>query len=281
MKPQYQHNVTTSFALWLDHYLLDKGEAYTNKTGRFYYYQDARLPSNFKAFGTSYRQWVYDSSISGANVPSGVFINSTFVPRSSSLKIDYLNGRVLATGTGVLTGASVTGSFAVKDFNIYLSNENEEDLIIENNAAADKKFPWTGVNYLPPYDQTLPAIYIMPDSFENSPFSFGGEDETRSMMRSIVFADDPYSLDGVLSIFADSKNRVFKQKDFANYPLNEYGDLKSPPFSFDDYYTNPDPSVELFIDDVTVSKFKDSRGTARSYIGFMDFEIIKYRYPRA
>lgn len=281
MKPQYQHNVTTSFALWLDHYLLQKGEAYTNQTGRFYYYQDARLPSTYKAFGTEYRQWVYDSTITGATIPSGVFINSTFTPRSSALKIDFLNGRVLATGAGVPTGAAVTGRFSVKDFNIYLSNENEEDLIIEKNISSQKKFPWSGATYLAPYDQTLPAIYIMSDSFENTPFSFGGEDETRSMMRSIVFADDPYSLDGVLSIFADSKNRVFKQKDFGSYPINEFGDIKTPPFSFDDYYTNPDPSVELFIDDVTVSKFKDSRGSARSYIGFLDFEVINYRYPRA
>lgn len=280
MKPQYQHNVTTSFALWLDHYLVDKGQAYTNKTGRFYYYQDARLP-NYKAFGSAYHQFVYDSSISGAVVPSGVYINSVFTPRSSSLKIDYLNGRILTTGTGIPTGASVTGSFAVKDFNVYLTNENEDDLLIEHNNSSNKKFPWTGTTYLPPYDQTLPAIYIMPDSFQNTPFSFGGEDETRSTMRSIVFSDDPYSLDGVLSIFADSKNRVFKQKDFGSYPINEFGDIKNPPFSFDDYYKNPDASVELFIDDVTVSKFKDSRGSARSYIGFLDFEVINYRYPRA
>lgn len=280
MKPQYQHNVTTSFALWLDHYLLDKGEAYTNQTGQFYYYLDSRLPSNLKAFGSKYRQWVYDSSITGATVASGAFVNSVFSARSPTVKIDYLNGRILTSGASIGTGALLSGSFAVKDFNIYQSNENEEDLIIEHNYSSQKKFPWTG-NYLPPYDQTLPAIYVMPDMFSNQPFSLGGEDETRSLMKAVVFADDQYSLDGVLSIFADSKHKVFKQKTFAEYPINELGDIKSPPFSFDDYYANPNPSLELFIDDVTVSKFKDSQGAARSYIGFMDFEVINYRYPRA
>ena len=70
MKPQYLHNVATSFALWLDHHLLDKGEAYSNETGKLHYYSDTRLPSGYKVFGSAYKQWVYDSSITGANVPS-------------------------------------------------------------------------------------------------------------------------------------------------------------------------------------------------------------------
>lgn len=281
MKPQYQHNVTTSFALWLDHYLLDKGEAYSNQTGRFVYYSDPRLSSTYKPFGSKYKQWVFDSSITGATIPTGFYVNSVFKSRDDGLKIDFLNGRVLASG--VSTGAAVTGSFAVKEFNVYLSNDSEDDLILENNLEANKKFPWTGA-YLDPYDQVFPAVYVCPDNIDNKPFSFGGEDETTAYIKCVVFAESPYSLEGVMSLFADSKQKVFKEKDFTSYPLNEYGDIKTAPYSFDDYYLNPDTNSELFIKDVTVSKFKDRRasaGAARSYIGFMDFEITKYRYPRA
>jgi len=275
MKPQYLHNVSTSFALWLDHHLLDKGEAYSNQTGKLYNYSDARLPSGYKVFGSPYKQWVYDSTITGASIPSGVYVNSVFTPRGANKHIDYLNGRVIYSG--ISTGANVTGSFAVKDFNIYFSNENEEDLILENNLKANEKFSWTGKTYLQPYDNALPAIYIIPDSVGNSPFAFGGEDETRAIMKCVVFAEDPYSLDGVLSLFADSKQKVFKQKDFTDYPLNEFGDVKAPPYSFENVTSG---STELFLDEVIVSKFKDPRGKSKSYIGFMDFEIIKYRYPR-
>lgn len=283
MKHQYQHNVTTSFATWLDHHLLEKGEAYQNQTGVLNYYSDARFPSSYRCFGSLYKQWVFDSSITGAIVPSGVYVNGVFKTRNNGLIIDYINGRVLSTGTGIPTGASVTGSFAVKDYNIYLTNENEEDLIIENNnLSANKKFPWTG-KYVQPYDQAIPAIYLITEGFHNTPFAMGGEDESRSHFKAVVFSDSTYSLDGVLSIFADTSQKVFKLQDFSSYPINEYGDVKSYPYLYDDYYDNPNPQAEMFIDHVIVSKLKDSRSRTqnpKSYVGFIDFEIIKYRYPR-
>jgi hypothetical protein len=281
MKPQYQHNVATSFALWFDHHLLSKGEAFANQTGKFYNYEDPRIPSTYKVFGSPHKQFVFDSSISGAIVPSGVFVNSVFKPRSNGLIMDYMNGRVLTTG--VAATANITGAYSVKDFNIYMSNEDEEDLIIENNLEENAKFPWSGT-YIQPYDELIPAVFIIADSIKNKPFAFGGEDETRSNMKCVVFTDNPYHLDGVLSLFADSQKKVFTEKDFGDYPLTEYGDVKSYPYNYDNYYSNPNPSVELFIDDVTVSKLKDTRSRSsnvRTYIGFIDFEVTQYRYPRA
>jgi len=278
MKPQYQHNITTSFALWLDHHLLDKGEAYTNKTGKLYYYSDPRVSSTYKVFGSPHKQWVFDSSITGATIPSGVHVSGVFKNRNNGVILDFINGRALVSGT--TTGVNVTGSYSVKDFNIYLSNENEEDLILENNIEANSKFPQTGT-YIAPYDESFPAIYVLSDGNKNTPFAFGGEDETRSLMRAVVFAESSYQLDGVLSLFSDSTQKVFKLKDFADFPITEYGDIKSGTYSFDDYYTNPDITTELYIDDVTASKLRDrSKLGSKAYVGFLDFEIIKYRYPR-
>jgi hypothetical protein len=278
MKPQYQHNITTSFALWLDHHLLDKGEAYTNKTGKLYYYSDPRVSSTYKVFGSPHKQWVFDSSITGATIPSGVYVSGVFKNRNNGVVLDFINGRALVSGT--TTGVNVTGSYSVKDFNIYLSNENEEDLILENNIEANSKFPQTGT-YIAPYDESFPAIYVLSDGNKNTPFAFGGEDETRSLMRAVVFAESSYQLDGVLSLFSDSTQKVFKLKDFTDFPITEYGDIKSGTYSFDDYYTNPDITTELYIDDVTASKLRDrSKLGSKAYVGFLDFEIIKYRYPR-
>lgn len=278
MKPQYQHNITTSFALWLDHHLLDKGEAYTNKTGKLYYYSDPRISSTYKVFGSPHKQWVFDSSITGATIPSGVYVSGVFKNRNNGVVLDFINGRALVSGT--TTGVNVTGSYSVKDFNIYLSNENEEDLILENNIEANSKFPQTGT-YIAPYDESFPAIYVLSDGNKNTPFAFGGEDETRSLMRAVVFAESSYQLDGVLSLFSDSTQKVFKLKDFTDFPITEYGDIKSGTYSFDDYYTNPDITTELYIDDVTASKLRDrSKLSSKVYAGFLDFEIIKYRYPR-
>jgi hypothetical protein len=131
MIPQYQHKLASSFMLWFDNYLLTKGQAYTNTTGTFYNYSDERIPSQYSVFGSPYKQWVSDYSISGATIPSGVFAGGTFYGRatgannSSSTRIlDFDNGRALISGLS--SGATVTGSFAVKDFNVYYSNDTEE-----------------------------------------------------------------------------------------------------------------------------------------------------------
>ena len=78
MKEQFQHKLTNSFFLWFDNFLLTKGEAFSNKTGSFFYYSDDRLDTTYKAYGSPYKQWVTDSSITDANVPSGVFIGGNF-----------------------------------------------------------------------------------------------------------------------------------------------------------------------------------------------------------
>jgi hypothetical protein len=52
MKPQYQHELMTSFMLWFDHELLQKGEAYSNQTGFLYYDEDSRLPSSYRAYSS-------------------------------------------------------------------------------------------------------------------------------------------------------------------------------------------------------------------------------------
>jgi hypothetical protein len=278
MKPQYQHNITTSFALWLDNYLLDKGEAYTNKTGKLYYYSDPRVSSAYKVFGSPHKQWVFDSSVTGATVPSGVHVNGVFKGRDNGVILDFINGRALISGT--TTGVNVTGSYSVKDFNIYLSIENEDDLILENNIEANSKFPQAGT-YISPYDESFPAIYVLSDGNKNTPFAFGGEDETRSLMRGVVFAETPYQLDGVLSLFSDATQKVFKLKDFADFPITQYGDVKSGVYSFDDYYDSPNINAELYIEEVTASKLRDkSKLGSKAYVGFLDFEVIKYRYPR-
>ena len=75
MKAQFQHNLTSSFFMWFDNFLLTKGEAYTNKTGEFFYYDDTLIDSDYTVFGSPYKQWVSDSSIDGATVPTGVYVN--------------------------------------------------------------------------------------------------------------------------------------------------------------------------------------------------------------
>jgi len=225
MKVAYQHEVTTSFVLWFDHFLLSKGEAFKNLTSTFYPQVDARLPNNV-IYASPHKQWVTDSSIAGATIPNGVYNDGVFVPRGTSgLKLDFENGRAILN-SGFSSSANITGTFALKDFNIYVTDQNEEDLIIESNHKINSRFFRENAG-IPPYDQVVPAIFISNDGSKNNPFAFGGEDKTTTYFKAAVIAENLYTLDGVLSIFNDSSRTIFSKIDFEDHPMNEFGDFKN------------------------------------------------------
>jgi len=281
MKPQFIHSATTSFFLWFDNYLIKKGEAFSNKTGKFYYYADDRLDPRFKTFGSPYKQWVTDSSISGANIPTGVFVNGAQRNRNSGIIFDFDNGRILSSG--ISQTDSVTGSFAVKDFNIYFTNETEEDLLVDRKYVANPRVYSPQENYINPYDAVVPAIFLSSSTVKNDPFSFGGEDTTKILMKAVVLAENSYQLEGVLSIFADSKQSVFPTIPFEAHPVTEYGDLKSGIYSYEALKTQYQSGQLFFVNDVDTSKLSDKSSktlTNDLHVGFIDFEIHQQRYPR-
>jgi len=279
MKPTFQHSLSTSFMLWADHYLLSKGEAYYNATGEFFNYSDSSIPDTHEVFGSAYKQFVNDSSITGANICSGVYVDSVWTPRGTNLRIDYNNGRVVTTG--VASSAEVTGSFSVKDFNLYYVSTTEEDLIIERKYKSTSSFPSANTR-IDPYDYTIPAIFVNMETAQNDPFSFGGEDQTRTSIKAVVMSDDMYKLDGVLSIFADSRNEVFKILPFEAHPINEWGDLKTPPYDYTGLAAASGNGL-FYIDRVFASKLSERSKEAlptNLFIGFLDFDIYTHRFPR-
>ena len=281
MIEQFQHKATNSFMLWFDNYLLKKGQAYSNKSGSFYNYVDDRLDDRFKAFGSPYKQWVNDSSIAGATIPSGAYVNGSFQPRSSSLLLDFINGRALISGAA--SSAPVSGSFAVKDFNIYFTNDGEEDLIVDKKYTPNSRIFSVDESYIQPYDNVVPAIFLSSQSINNAPFSFGGEDTTKIQMKAVVMAENSYQLDGALSIFADSLNEVFPTIPFSSNPTTEYGDVKNGSYSYDSLKNQYDDEPLFFIEDVVTSKLSDKARKSLAndlFIGFIDFEIHQQRYPR-
>tara|TARA_E500000081_G_C6128568_1_gene352268 strand:- start:1190 stop:2221 length:1032 start_codon:yes stop_codon:yes gene_type:complete len=342
MKPQFQHEITTSFSLWMDNYLLKKGDAFKNYTNTLSYLNDSRIDNSLKSFSSPHKQWVFDKSISNATVPSSVTIDGVTHPKGGgvdpstlsawnstgtykigdiiefqnqawilrepvsindaapdvnskweditwtstsqagdTLFIDYINGRIVTSlGSSV---SSVEASYAVKDFNLYVTNETEENLIIESKFDVNSRFKQDSTP-IPPYDQVLPAIFINNERNVNDPFSLGGEDKTMTDIRCVVMAENMFQLDAVLSIFNDSVREVFTALAFEDYPLNEFGDA----FNFDykkliQHRLNTNPSALHYIDRVDVSKLSDritKKIDSNTFVGFIDFEVVTYRYPR-
>lgn len=224
MKVTYQHEVTNSFVLWFDNFLLSKGSAYKNITSPMYYQTDDRLPNN-TIYASPHKQWVNDSSIEGAQIPIGVTRDGSLIKRGTNgLKLDFENGRAILDSS-FPTAANLTSTFAIKDFNIYVTDQNEEDLIIESNHKINSRFFRENAG-IPPYDQVVPAIFISNDGSKNDPFAFGGEDKTTTYFKAAVIAENLYMLDGVLSIFNDSSRTIFSKIPFKDHPITEFGDLK-------------------------------------------------------
>ena len=279
MIEQFHHKFTNSFFLWFDNYLLTKGQAYSNVTGKFFNYEDARLDSDYKIFGSAYKQWVNDSSIVGADVASGVFVDGSFSGRNTNLILDFENGRVLSKS--LAAQSSITGSFAIKDFNIYFSNETEEDIVVENKYDINSRIILNEEDYIKPYDQVIPAIFLSLDGVSNKGFAIGGMEETTLNAKAVILSENNYQLDGVLSIFADSRNEVFPVIPMADHPMNEFGDLKTGYYSYADLKSQFSVDTNFYINNAVTSKLTDKarRSLANDmYVGFVDFEIKQHRY---
>ena len=269
----------TSFLLWFDNHLLTKGEAFSNKTGTLHYFDDSRLPDGYKVYASPYKQWVNDSTISEATIPSS-FMGSG---RANDIIFDFENGRIIETGCNFGTSETITGTFAVKDFNVYLTNETEEDLILESKFVQNSRYG-DSESGIEPYDQAVPAIFINSETVTNVPLAFGGEDETKMTIKAVVLAEDTFGLDGVLSIFADARHKEITMIPFSGHPSTEYGDLKDGSFNYTGLSsTYKGDELPMYIEDVVVSKLSD-RAQKQSIgdlkVGFIDFDVSQYRFPR-
>ena len=280
MKPQFLHEATSSFVLWFDNYLLTKGEAYANRTGSFTYSSDDILGSSYVSYSSPYKQWVGDSSISGAAIANSVFVDGAEKNRGTDgLKIDYRNGRAVFDST-VSASSSVTGSFSVKDFNIYITDQDEEDLITESKFDINTRFSTSEVP-IAPYKQVVPAAFISCQESKNTPHAFGGEDRTSLDFRCVFISDDMYKLDGALSIFNDTNDIVFNQIGYDDFPETEFGDNKYGSYNYSDLSSLS--TDKFFIQDVTTSKLSDKvskKVLPNLFVGFVDFDVVKYRFPR-
>lgn len=281
METQFNNLALASFYFWLDNIILDKGKAYTNTSSLFY-------PINSPYYGISayalpYKQVVSDNSITGANFLN-IFLNSTQIQTGVSglASLDYNEGQLYFNNpvTGVLSG-----NYAVKDFNIYLNNEPEEQLLFETKLQLRPKIGQT-ITGLAPDTQTFPAIYINSTDESNEPFAFGGMDNTVQTIRAIVIADSQFSLDAVTSILRDTVRKNIPLLAESEWPYNPYEGFPIQSFNYSNFLINR--TDWIYVNRVFVSKLNnvysilpDLKALNPSiYPAFVDFELSTIRFPR-
>ena len=223
MKPQFDNQVLSSFLLWFDHTLLNKGEAYQNATGQFY--NVSTEYAGYKTYSSSYSQIVSDASITGATIPTGLYVGSNLVDvgeggSTGLYAIDYNNGRSYWSGD---QGGNVTGSFAIKDFNTFLTSRTEDEILFQTQYTNRNKISTVVPTGLEPDMRTYPVVYIKNDGSNNEPFAFGGQDTTKISVRAIVIADSQFEIDAIGSLFRDERHNYIPLFAPSEMPFNQFG----------------------------------------------------------
>lgn len=288
MIPQFDNTLMTSMLFWLDNKILTKGQAYTNYQSVFY-----NLPNmyyGYYTYGAPFKQMVIDCSVSGANIISGIYINGTFtIPGQGGLTgIDSSNGQLYFTSAISNPNVSLSGNYAVKDFNMYLTSKTEENLLFETQYQINPK-TYQNPTGLPIGAETYPVIYLKYQGGKNKPLAFGGYDQTIGNIRAIILADSVFNLDAVTSIMRDTARELIPLIYPDEMPFNSLNSVKSIDhcFNYVEYTAGKRNTDDyLYINEVNVTKTDTRLLNATNslnrnvYSAFVDFEVIKNRYPR-
>lgn len=287
MKSQFQHELFSSFYLWFENKLLsDDSKAYVENQSNLFEYVDChpKVPPSHYGYQGKFRQLVAEHSVDTPN--SGIFIDSQFITGSTAdIDIDYENGMVVVP---VSSGSSlnIEANNTIKEINTYASEDDEVQLLLTSDFVDSSDTATTNLfsNRAKRDEKTyiLPACFLRVVNSDSSPLSFGGEDDTKTRIRATVLAKDNYLIDGVLSLFRDTRDECFKIVPFEDYPYGAFNNVKSFPYSYSEYTTGY--STKTFIEKVNTAKLIDSISMDKLeknlLIGYIDFDLSTYRYPR-
>ena len=277
MKIHFNNQILNSFALYVDHQVTKKGEAFLNYSSSFSKVDD--LYTGFYTYAAPTKQILFDTSITGATQLSGIFVTGVYrnIGEENLVAINHDKGHLYFTASQ--GSSSITGAYAVKEINTYLTEDSEQKIVFDTKYEVRPKAPQTfkGVE-----DNTVfaPAIFIKTNSVTSEPFCLGGTDKIIYDLRAIVISKSVFSLDATCGILQDMSRTYF---GVVNPPFGALG-YTGIPYNYDSLNTVQD----AFIDNITVSKVSKDRGNSEYntlnsdiYAAFVDFEICVFKNPRA
>lgn len=285
MRITYDNLAISSMVVWLDHLLVKKGDAYINHSSSFYPVRSQH--DGLYAYSAPYKPFVYDTSISGPNVPTGLYLNNTFITTGTSgfTALDYRNGCAYFSSP-LPANATLSGSYAIKEYSVELTQKGEAELLFETkmNVRPEVSQSIEGVQ---PDEITYPVIFLRKKSSHNEEFAFGGQDNTILNVTAIVFSDSQYSLDAVLGMMRDTRYTYIPLLGASEQPLNALGDFKNGVLNYTGLTNNRvglgsgiciENAQEIQVD--RVGSFEVKKMNPDVYFGMVDFRLSFLRYPR-
>lgn len=268
----------SSFKERLDHLITNKLQAYTNVSAPlFANTTDDRL-SSYKIASSRNKQWVYDSSVSGATIASSSGLSGGW----QNAKVDFRNGRIVAPGN-VTTPVPTSINVAEKYFNVYVSSDPDEELVLKLDFLNKENDSQTQTKAITGDTFYGPCIFVKPGRTKNVGHEIGGKDRTYFDFKVSVFARSEAELLAVGGVIRDMNQTATFLLD--STPLNEFHDLKDRPWSFSDEMgaMRALGQPKIFIEDCYFNPIKsDALNTKlpNIHIGLGTFRTFVVRSPR-
>ena len=277
MIAQNENKLITSFLLWLDHEILSKGQAFTNISGNFF--PQTTYFNNYYTYGSPFAQFVYDNSISGATIATGVYLNNVPIVTGQSGFLGINSDRGHAIFGINQNNYVISGYFAIKDFNIMLTYDSEETLLFKTKYQLRPKSPQTATGICQDC-RAYPIIYVREDGGYNAPFALGGTDQANYDIRCVILADSLFKLNAVQGILRNSVNKLIPLFDISEQPFNALGILKSGHFNYTGLAQNKINNHNyVYIEKVKIPKRSQSYTVDSKllnsdiFFNFVDFEV--------
>lgn len=255
MKPKFLNQTTPSFLLWLDNLICQEGSGHYTTSSLFY--RTNSLYYGLTTYASPYSQFIYDSSISGATVMTGIYLNNNYITTGQSgfFGINYEKGQVYFN-SALPANSVISGNFSIKDFNVLLTNKPEEKVLFETQYTPRQKTAISPTGLLD-NETSYPVIFIKNLGYENQPFAFGGIKTTKINYTSIIFSDDKFKLDSAISIMCDAYQRYVPILDVSEMPFDIYGRLKSGVYNYKALKESKSPSIgnAMFIEESKQAEF--------------------------
>lgn len=254
LTPQHSNVVLSSFVLFVDNTVLSKGNGYTNTNS--YFYPVAKTYKNLFSYAAPYKSFVSDFSIGGATIPTGVYLDSSFLITGTSgfSGINYNEG-VVYFGSEVTGQNRISGSYAVKEFDVFITSQPEEALLFETQYQIKNKVGKT-ITGISPNSISCPVIFLKNQGGNNEEWALGGTENTKNEIIGIIIADSQYNLDAVTSILKDTVRKTFPLLSGYEMPFNLFGSFRSGIlFNYNNFNTRADVGNSAYISNVEITTF--------------------------
>lgn len=259
----------TSFLLLIDHEFQNHG-GWANETVRFY---PVTSPySNAYAFTSTHKPLCNDVSIAGADVLSGVWIDSSYIKvgQSGLQSINHYKGNLVFTGFNP-AGRNITGKGAYKEFQIKITDQTDWKLMFETqyiNQLPHQIITGTG---LPIDAEVTPIIFIRYKGQENKPFGFSKLDNQTLYLRTIIVAETEFQKIAATSILKNFNMRTVPI--VLSTPFTAVGDMTGVNYDYSKLSYDPAfTPIIMSVKAIDVPQHGEYRDIYRN-MAIVDFEL--------